>query len=469
MPAPSRPGSSRPATTRSPGATCGRHVRLSELEGRRVGVWGLGREGRAIARAVADHLPGTPLVLVDEGAAPADREVGRDPSALGGCEVVVRSPGISRYRPEVARLTEAGITVTTGTNLWFAEHAGARAIAVTGSKGKSTTSALIAHLAAVRGLRVQLAGNIGVPLADLILADPRGVDLWVLELSSFQTSDLDASPPVGVLLNLYREHTDWHGTRDRYWRDKLNLFAHRPDMISVPNAADAHVRERAAALPHPRWFLSPEGFDVGPEGIRRGDSPFAPRAAVGLAGDHNLANACAALTALEAAGVEPEGLQDALAAFRPLAHRMEPLGERDGVLFVDDSIATIPEATVAAARALAPRPVVLLVGGHDRRQDYGPLAAHVATDAGVVAVVGLPGNGPRILERIAAEPPVPARPAVAVQQADDLDDAVARALRLVPAGGVVLLSPGAPTGDDFRDFQVRGDAFATRVRAHLEG
>lgn len=444
-------------------------MRLSELEGRRVGVWGLGREGRAIARAVADHLPGTPLVLVDEGADPADREVGRDPVALGGCEIVVRSPGISRYRPEVARLIEAGVTMTTGTNLWFAEHADARAIAVTGSKGKSTTSALIGHLAAARGLRVQLAGNIGVPLADLIMADPGGVDLWVLELSSFQTSDLDASPPVGVLLNLYREHTDWHGTRDRYWRDKLNLFAHRPDMTSVLNAADPHVRERAVALPRPRWFLSPEGFDVGPEGIRRGGRPFAPRAAVGLAGDHNLANACAALTALEAAGVDPEGLQDALASFRPLAHRMQPVGERHGVLFVDDSIATIPEATVAAARALAPRPLVLLVGGHDRRQDYGPLAAHIAADAGVAAVVGLPGNGARILDRIAAEPLPPGRPAVAVEQADDLDDALARALRLVPAGGVVLLSPGAPTGDDFRDFQVRGDAFAAGVRAHLGG
>ena len=100
---------------------------------------------------------------------------------------------------------------------------------MTGTKGKSTTSALIAHLAAARGLRVQLAGNIGRPLADLLASPSRAeADLWVLELSSFQTSDLDASPSVGVLLNLYREHTDWHGTQERYWADKLSLFAHRP-------------------------------------------------------------------------------------------------------------------------------------------------------------------------------------------------------------------------------------------------
>jgi UDP-N-acetylmuramoyl-L-alanine---L-glutamate ligase len=340
---------------------------------------------------------------------------------------------------------------------------------VTGSKGKSTTSALIAHLAAARGLRVQLAGNIGVPLADLIATDGAAVDLWVLELSSFQTSDLVTSPPIGVLLNLYREHTDWHGTVDRYWADKLNLFAHRPAMTSVLNAADPHVRDRVAALPNPRWFLRPDGFDVGPEGVRRDGAPFAERGRIALAGDHNLANVCAALTALEVAGVPVDGAQDALARFRPLAHRMEPVGERDGVLFVDDSIATIPEATVAAARALAPRPVVLLVGGHDRRQDYAPLAAHVASDPSVAAVVALPGNGPRILERLAAEPPRPGRSPVPAEQAEDLDDAVARAIRRVPPGGVVLLSPGAPTGDDFADFQVRGDAFAALARAHLQG
>ncbi len=434
-------------------------------------MWGLGREGRAIARVVAERLPGTPLTLVDEGVAGAGEGVSSDPAALLGCDVVVRSPGISRYRPEVDALRDAGVVVTTGTNLWFAEHAGAPAIGVTGSKGKSTTSALIAHLAAAAGRRVQLAGNIGVPLADLIATDGGGVDLWVLELSSFQTSDLDASPPVGVLLNLFREHTDWHGTQERYHDDKLNLFAHRRDMTSVLNAADPVVRERGAGLPGPRWFCDGAGFDVAPSGVTRGGAPFVPRERIGLAGDHNLVNVCAALTALEAVRVAVEGVTDALADFRPLAHRLEPVGERDGVLFVDDSIATIPEATVAAARALAPRPAVLLVGGHDRAQDYAPLAAYVAcAGSGVAGVVGLPGNGARILDRIAEEGSTtaggPLPPAVL---AGDLADAVAHARRLVPAGGVVLLSPGAPTGDDFRDFQVRGDAFASLVRSVLEG
>lgn len=416
-----------------------------------------------MARVMAERSPGTPLVLVDEGGAAATGlAVETDPAVLLGCEVVVRSPGISRYRPEVARLAAAGVALTTGTNLWFAENPGALTIGVTGTKGKSTTSALIAHLAASRGLRVQLAGNIGRPLVDLLAGDGDPVDLRVLELSSFQTSDLDASPSVGVLLNLYREHTDWHGTQERYWADKLRLFAHRPDMRSVLNGADRAIRARTAAFPNPVWFRSPEGFDVAASGITLRGRPYADRSTVPLAGDHNLDNVCAALAALAAIGVEGDDLVPALAGFRALAHRLEPLGERSGVLFVNDSIATIPEATVAAARALSPRPTVLLVGGRDRDQDYAPLAAYLAEGSSVVGVVGMPANGPAIVRRVRDAP-------VEAVVADDLGDAVRRARAMVPAGGAVLLSPGAPTGDDFGDFQVRGDAFRALVAEVTEG
>ena len=219
----------------------------------------------------------------------------------------------------------------------------------------------------------------------------------MLELSSFQTSDLDASPPVGVLLNLFREHTDWHGSQERYHADKLNLFAHRPGMTSVLNGADPAVRVAGARLPNPAWFRDPAGFDAGPGGVTRAGAPYLARADIPLAGEHNLDNVCAALAALEAAGVRLEDPAAAVAGFRPLAHRLEPVGERDGVLWVNDSIATIPEATVAAARALAPRPTVILVGGRDRTQDYGPLAAYLASgEASVAGLVAMPANGPDV-------------------------------------------------------------------------
>ena len=412
-------------------------------------MWGLGREGRAVADAVRSHLPGTELVLVDEGA-------GDDPVALlSDCDVVVRSPGVSRYRPEVRAVESAGVHSTTGTNLWFAGHPDALAIGITGSKGKSTTASLAAHLATKAGLDVRLAGNIGVPLAGFLGPDPGPPpDLWVLELSSYQTSDLDASPKIGVLLNLYREHTDWHGTQERYHADKLNLFAHRSDMTSVLNAADPAVRSAGVHFPGPVWFRDPQGFDVGPDGITRAGTPYLARADVPLAGDHNLDNVCAAFAALRSAGVHFDDPASAIAGFRPLAHRLEPLGERDGVLWVNDSIATIPEATVAAARALAPRPTVILVGGRDRTQDYGPLAAYLASpESAVAGLVAMPANGSDVLARVGEEADVPSA------LADSLEGAVARARAMVPEGGAVLLSPGAPSGDDFADFAARGDAF----------
>ena len=377
-------------------------MRFSELEGRRIGVWGLGREGRAVADAIAAHLPSARLTLVNEAR-------GGDPEALSLCEVVVRSPGVSRYRPEAEALAAAGVEMTTGTRLWFAEHPAARAIGITGTKGKSTTRlAGRAHGRAPGGLDVRLAGNIGVPLASFLgAADAAEPDLWVLELSSFQTSDLDASPSVGVLLNLYREHTDWHGTPERYRADKLNLFAHRADMRSVLNAADPVVREEGPALPHPSWFRDPAGFDAGPGGVTRAGAPVLAREDVPLVGDHNLDNVCAALAALEAAGVAVPDPAAALEGFRPLAHRLEPLGERGGVLWVNDSIATIPEATVAAARALAPRPTVILVGGRDRAQDYRPLADYLAAGAAVAGWSPCRPTGPAILERVTRAAPRP--------------------------------------------------------------
>ncbi len=214
---------------------------------------------------------------------------------------------MSRYRPEAVQLDARASQLTTGTNLWFAEHPDAPAIGITGTQGQEHDGvAGRAHGdAAPRPATCAWRGTSACPLAGFLGPDPGPPpDLWVLELSSFQTSDLDASPPVGVLLNLYREHTDWHGTQERYRADKLNLFAHRPGMTSVLNARrPGRARARARGCPHPAWFRDPAGFDAGPGGVTRAGAPYLARADIPLAGEHNLDNVCAALAALEAAGV----------------------------------------------------------------------------------------------------------------------------------------------------------------------
>jgi UDP-N-acetylmuramoylalanine--D-glutamate ligase len=443
-------------------------VRSAELGGRRVGLWGFGREGRASLAALSAQSdpPGEVVIVTDEPpsegerAAAATVEWRHGPEGIDrlcAVDVVIRSPGISRYREDALRVADS-TRMTTATNLWFAEHAGDQVIAVTGSKGKSTTSSLVDHLARAAGLRTVLAGNIGVPLLAHLHPEP-APDLWVLELSSHQTSDLEWSPRVGVLLNLYREHLDWHGNLERYVADKLNLFAHRPDGVVVLNRRDEATRARAGGIPGRQvWFGDAAGFDEDGRSILLRGERLIDADRLQLHGRHNLLNACAALAALEAAGVEVRSRVGALAEFRPLRHRLETVGEAGSVTFVNDSIATIPESTIAALDALEGRPVVLIAGGFDRGQDYGALVRRLLPERGVVAVVTLPPSGDRLGAELGAVAGAP--PAVAAR---DLADAVRLARQLSRPGTVVLLSPAAPSYGAFRDFEERGDAFRALV------
>ncbi|MGO8686772.1 MAG: UDP-N-acetylmuramoyl-L-alanine--D-glutamate ligase [Candidatus Dormibacteria bacterium] len=443
-------------------------MRLAELGGRRAGLWGFGREGRASLEAL-EALPVPPgEVLIVTDAAPSETEREAAPARqwlhgpagvdrLSACDVVIRSPGISRYRDD-ARRVAAATRVTTATNLWFAEHADDRVIAVTGSKGKSTTSSLVDHLARAAGLRTVLAGNIGVPLLRWLAPDP-APDLWVLELSSHQTSDLERSPRIGVLLNLYREHLDWHGSEERYVADKLNLFGHRPDGTCVLNREDEGTRRRAASLPGRHvWFGDPAGYHLDGGWIVRGEERLLDGAGLQLRGRHNLLNACAALAAVEEAGVDARSRVAALCDFQPLRHRLEPVGEVDRVGFVNDSIATIPEAAVAALDALEERPVVLIAGGFDRGQDHAPLVRRLCARPGVLAVVTLPPSGERLAGDLRGAPGAPP-----LAGAHDLAEAVQLAVERSVPGSVVLLSPAAPSYGAFRDFEERGDAFRALV------
>jgi len=437
-------------------------MRICELEGRRVGLWGAGREAAATFRAL-----GSPAGVVVATDAPVDAATraafpgatfvdGPDAwRALAQTDVVVRSPGISRYREDVRALAAAGPQLTTATNLWFAEHGDECVIGVTGTKGKSTTASLIAALAAAAGARVELAGNIGRALLDA-LTPPARPDVWVVELSSYQLADLDRSPCIGVVVNLYREHLDWHGSEERYVADKLNLLAHEP-WAAVLNGRDERLQAAAPPDSERILFGVDGGFDAVGETVVRDGVPIVDLRRTALLGHHNALNVAAALTAAEVAGWLPGDPQAALAGFEPLPHRLQTVATDGGVRFVDDSISTTPESAVAALEALAGQPVALLVGGQDRGQDFAPLAEAIARHGGVRAVVGLPDNGERALAAIGAAAPT--------QMAGDLDDAVARARAALDGSGVVLLSPAAPSYGHFTDFTQRGERFRQAAQA----
>ena len=450
-------------------------MRISTLEsiaagGGRIALWGWGREGRATYRALRSRLPGLPLTLLCHEADAGDAHALADPALqvetapagplLGDFAVVLKSPGISPYGEHAVAASATGTRFLGGTALWFGERAGpdgrvAGTACITGTKGKSTSTALLAHLLRAGGVRTALAGNIGLPLMELLDAE---ADAWAIELSSYQTGDVAAAggrPEVAVVLNLFPEHLDWHGSEARYVEDKLRLVTQARPGVAVLNAADP----RLSALELPgdvRWFGRSDGWHLRGDVVHRGEDAVFDTAALPLPGRHNRQNLCAVLTAIDALGHDAAALAPHVATFMPLPHRLQPLGRRDGLDWVDDSISTTPHASLAALDLHAGRRVALIVGGHDRGVDW-----QAFVDAMRVrpphAIVTTGANGPRIHGLLA---PLAAEGRFRLAASGDLAGAVAAARAALDGEGVVLLSPGAPSFGPYRDYTERGCHFA---------
>jgi UDP-N-acetylmuramoylalanine--D-glutamate ligase len=443
-------------------------VRISQLEGRRVALWGWGREGRAAHALLRSRLPSLPLTLfcsqaeavqaaaLGDGLLIARTDISGE--ALGGFEVVIKSPGISPYSAEAVQAQARGARLLGGTALWFGEHPEARTVCVTGTKGKSTTTALLAHLLRGGGHRTALAGNIGLPLLEVMDPQP-APQLWAIELSSYQTGDVADSgvhPEVAVVLNLFPEHLDWHGSQQRYIQDKLALVSRAHPRIAVLNAADPLLFK--LELPHSRivWFNHAQGWHLRGDVLYRGDAEVFDTRAVPLPGRHNRGNLCAALAAIEALGFDASALAPATLTFQPLPNRLQTLGTRNGISYVNDSISTTPHATLAALECFAGQRIALLVGGHDRGLDWRAFADAMREHA-PLGIVTMGANGPRIhalLQEVAGQG------GFALSSAPDLASAMQQAEAMLGGQGVVLLSPGAPSFGMYRDYVERGKEFA---------
>jgi UDP-N-acetylmuramoyl-L-alanine---L-glutamate ligase len=421
-------------------------IAWDDLRGQRVCVWGLGREGRANLRKLRS-MNIDPLLVDDQPAEPgvlATADGGLD--AMKACDVVVKTPGISRYRPEVAELTASGVTVLGGLGLWLAGADLSRVVCVTGTKGKSTTSAVLGHLLTVLGYRCVVGGNIGVVPYEPALQDP---DYWVIEVSSYQATDLQCTPPVVAVTSLHPDHLDWHGGVEQYYRDKLSLCSRPGADLTVANGdSDLLLKRRDLLGPRVDWV--------------RADSEDASWAEpLGLRGQHNRRNALIARRCLRALGIaaadHDAAMRAAAAGYQPLPNRLTTVGSSGGVTFVDDSLSTNVLPTLAALDAFPGERIALIVGGHDRGIDYAPLAAGIAAREAATLVLCIPDSGTRI------HAAVKAAGYADVLDCASLSEAVDAGFRWARPEGVVLLSPAAPSFGQFRDYRDRGEAFARSV------
>ena len=448
----------------------------------RIAVLGTGRTGEAVARWALARLAGSPGAVVSvfsESDDTASREVARRLTALGarvalgvadldeaGYDLVVASPGIAPRRPIMVSALHLGVPVISELELaWRVSRA--PFVAVTGTNGKTTVTALTAHLLRTSGCDARAVGNIGTPT--IIEADDApSAAVLVAECSSFQLALTDTfHPVVSVLLNITPDHVDWHGSLEAYERDKARVFACQgagdTAIVDIDDPVSAPWARRVSAqgvrvVPVTLAETPPGGAGVVGETLTldtdSGRVALVGRSELRIRGSHNVSNALAAAVAAVSAGATLEAVRAGLRSFEPIEHRLQTVATRAGVTYVNDSKATNPEAVLKALAAFDETPVVLLLGGRNKDNDFTALAA---------SRIG--ACRPAILFGEARHELAAAFDGAGADhvEATTMAEAVRLAIRAAVAGDVVLLSPACASFDEFEGYEDRGRAFARLV------
>lgn len=390
----------------------------------RILLVGYGVEGKASHEFLKKFTPEIQVGIADQKDDPNYLDKQKD------YDLAIRSPGV---RKELIWMP-----YTTATNIFFANVKG-KVIGITGSKGKSTTASLIHSILTQAGYKSHLCGNIGKPALDALMESNRSDDIFVFELSSFQLDDIQYSPHISVILNLFPEHLDYHPSLKSYFEAKIKIlskvtsedyFVYNPKYEELVNLA----REtKAKAFP----FIN--------------KLPFSQKI-IPLIGEHNKENVKAAVTAASLLRVTPRDIAFAIKNFKPLPHRLEKVGTFKGLTFYDDAIATTPEATICAIKAL-PNIGTLFLGGLDRGYDFSELARIISTK-NIPNVVLFPDSGKRILNSLEKIPNKPK-----ILETSSMGEAVKFAYENSPKNSIVLLSAASPSYSLWKNFEEKGNQF----------
>ncbi len=405
---------------------------LNRLRGKRILILGFGREGRSSLRFIEKYMPEATVAVADKNPIEGVKHFGSEYlDAMYDYDIVIKTPGIS-----LKDFDTKGVEITSQTDLFFSQFH-AQTIGISGTKGKSTTTSLIFHLLKSSGRDAILTGNIGIPCFD-IMEEIKPESIVVYELSAHQLEYVHNSPRVGVLLNVFEEHLDHFGSFERYKSAKINLlrFMGENDTAIIHesllnDALDLFVNNKVFSL-----------FDFDDE---------IDRTALPLKGEHNYMNVKAALLACDTYGVDYRELIPFLYTFKPLEHRLEPVGTFGGVTFYNDSISTIPQAAISACEALQ-KVDFLLLGGMDRGIDYQPLADYLKTHP-VEHLLFTGKAGERMMQLMDGIS------TASMAFYSTMDEAFAYIYNHAKQGDVVLLSPAASSYDLYKNFEERGAKF----------
>ncbi len=421
---------------------------LNRLHGKRILILGFGREGKSTWHFLQKYLPEAVVAVADRNEMEGVKHFGNQYlEAMYDYDIVIKTPGIS-----LKGFDTKGVEVTSQTDLFLSQFH-AQTIGISGTKGKSTTTSLIYHLLKSSGRDAILTGNIGIPCFD-VMESIKPDSIVVYELSAHQLEYVHNSPRVGVLLNVFEEHLDHFGTFERYKSAKLNLLR----FMSENDTAVIHESLLTDTLD---LFVNNIVFSL------FDFSDLIDETALPILGEHNLLNVKAALLACSAYGIDYREVIPHLYTFKPLEHRLEPVGTFGGVTFVNDSISTIPQATIAACNTLK-KVDFLLLGGFDRDIDYSPLAVYLKQNP-IPHLLFTGKAGERMMALLVGASTGSATSASAkVTGAVDestlfhyanMEEAFTYLKTHAKSGDVCLLSPAASSYDQYKNFEERGRKF----------
>lgn len=451
-------------------------ISLEELKNKKIALLGFGTEGQSTAIYLAKHnlsfsiLDQDEKVTIPETLRPHLLEtiLGENYlNFLNKFDVVIRSPGIRLSMPSLQAFKNAGGQLTSQIKMFF-DLTPASIIGVTGTKGKGTTSTLIYELMKTSGKNVFLGGNIGSPPLDF-LDNLTEADWVILELSSFQLADLHASPKIAVVLMITVDHLDYHMTEGAYWDAKSNLVRHQTqtDLAVIchdyPTSLSFSHKTKAKVIYTSRKGRVTPGVYVQDGAIvsenQTGHDIIMKTSEVGLTGDFNLENICAAVAVAKSVNIDNSAISEVVSAFKGLPHRLEFCREINGVSYYNDSASTNPETTIAAIRSFN-QPLVLILGGSSKQADFTKLGQEIAFNTNVTGVLLIGEEARSIEEAIQINGTFRG---FILKDLKSMQEVVETASKLVSHNGVVLLSPACASFGLFKNYHERGEQFKIEV------
>lgn len=426
-------------------------MRIQDLAGKKICLLGYGREGKAMHRALNTFAPGAKITIADSNpnikADDAELQLGPNYlQNLGRFDAIVRSPGV----PMLPQLQAIKPLLTDMTRIFFdtVYDSGVKIIGVTGSKGKSTTSNLIYHALKAANENTFLMGNIGLPMIDFLPQAKPGAT-FVIELSSYMLEFLQRSPHIAVITSFFAEHLNRHRSLQDYWQAKRNIVSHQTAHDAVIYNADyAECKKMADSSPGKKVPFTANDFPM-------------PVNQTQLKGEHNRSNLAAAYKVAQLCGVPDDVALKALQKTPGLPYRLNSIGTFSGIEWVEDSLATAPEATLFALKALGDDVGTLITGGMDRGgYDFAELGRFIAASS-IQNVVLFPETGGQIKQAIEAAGPDPAKNYL---ETTNMKEAVEFAREHTKKGSICLLSNASPSYNMFKDHEEKAKQFIEAVK-----